>query len=135
MHRFIDLTQLIVTTIPFILTQKLIKTNIYSHLVLASSTKNTSLIKNWGDRLSTLYAVLSKVLQCSLWKGTTTLTVGKDSIYSLLWQPRWRMSGRDLFRGILSLRAPLKPFTEYNSFSSSASLLGKWAGWPCSPIP
>lgn len=107
----------------------------YSPLVLASSTRNISLTNFFGDLYRTVYAVLSNVLQCSLWKGTITLTVGKSSMYILYLHPECRMSGMERFSGILSLSAPLKPFTEYSFSSKALSSGGKWDDLPCSPIP
>ena len=50
-------------------------------LELKSSTNMISFNRWDGDLLMTLTAVLSSVLQCSLWNGTMTLIVGRCARY------------------------------------------------------
>lgn len=50
-------------------------------LVLQSSTRKISFKREGGERMITEYTVRSNTLQCSLKKGTTTLTVGREERY------------------------------------------------------
>ena len=50
----------------------------HSHMVLASSTSTTSLMRAGGDCSSTLYTVRRSVVKSSLWKQMTTLVVGRS---------------------------------------------------------
>jgi hypothetical protein len=59
----------------------LYKVKISLPLELKSSTSMISFRRCDGDLLMTLNAVLNNVLQCSLWKGTITLTVGSFARY------------------------------------------------------